>query len=148
VTPRVVPNLITNSKPGDLFITRNIGNFIPPYQEGGQYLATASALEYAVGVLEVEEVIICAHSECGAIGTLFKPIEPTPNNIHIVNWLSLGNEARDKALKSLPKASMKRSLGGLPPGKGFNGLVIPGLKLNPLIGRLNSQFGLTEGKEG
>jgi carbonic anhydrase len=104
---RVVPNLITNSKPGDLFITRNIGNFIPPYQEGGQYLATASALEYAVGVLEVEEVIICAHSECGAIGTLFKPIEPTPNNIHIVNWLSLGNEARDKALKSLPKASMK-----------------------------------------
>ena len=104
---RVVPNLITNSKPGDLFITRNIGNFIPPYQEGGKYLATAAALEYAVGVLEVKEVIVCAHSECGAIATLFKAIKPTPNNIHIVNWLSLGNEARDLALKELPNASMK-----------------------------------------
>ena len=104
---RVVPNLITNTKPGDLFITRNIGNFIPPYSEGGKYLATAAALEYAVGVLEVKEVIVCAHSECGAIATLFKPIKPTPNNIHIVNWLSLGNEARDLALKTLPNASLK-----------------------------------------
>ena len=104
---RVVPNLITNAKPGDLFIARNIGNFIPPYQDGSAYLATASALEYAVGVLEVEEVIVCAHSECGAIGSLFKAIKPTPNNIHIVNWLSLGNEARDEALKTLPNAPMK-----------------------------------------
>ena len=104
---RVVPNLITNTKPGDLFIARNIGNFIPPFENGAKYLAAASALEYAVGALEVEEIIICAHSECGAIGSLFKAIEPTPNNIHIVNWLSLGNDARDEALKTLPNASMK-----------------------------------------
>ncbi len=94
--------MITNTKPGDLFITRNIGNFIPPYQEGGKYLATASALEYAVGVLEVEEIIVCGHSECGAVATLFKPIEPTPNNIHIVNWLSLGNEAKRYCIKEQP----------------------------------------------
>jgi carbonic anhydrase len=104
---RVVPNLITNSKPGDLFIARNIGNFIPPYHDGSAYLATASALEYAVGVLEVKDIIICGHSECGAISSLFKAIEPTPNNIHIVNWLSLGNKARDEALKTLPNASLK-----------------------------------------
>lgn len=62
---RVVPSLILQSEPGDLFISRNVGNVVPPAGEtpGG----ITSTLEYAVEVLKVRHVIICGHSDCGAV---------------------------------------------------------------------------------
>jgi carbonic anhydrase len=62
---RVVPNLILQTEPGDLFISRNVGNVVPPSGEtpGG----ITSTLEYAVEVLKVRHVIICGHSDCGAV---------------------------------------------------------------------------------
>ncbi len=105
---RVVPNQLTNSKAGELFITRNIGNFIPPYLgEDSKYLATASALEYAVSSLKVKNIIICGHSECGAIGTLFNDVNKTDKNVNIINWLELGAPAKEKALNTIPNASIK-----------------------------------------
>ena len=105
---RVVPNQITNAKPGELFITRNIGNFVPPYLgENSRFLATASALEYSVNSLEVKNIIVCGHSSCGAIGSLFKDLKPNENNIHIVKWLELGKNAKEKALKALPNGTIK-----------------------------------------
>ncbi len=104
---RVVPNQITNAKPGELFITRNIGNFVPPYLgENSRYLATASALEYSVNSLKVKNIIVCGHSNCGAIGSLFQNLKPNENNIHIVKWLELGQKAKDKALKALPNGTI------------------------------------------
>jgi carbonic anhydrase len=50
---RVMPAMITGSKPGDLFIVRNIGNFVAPFNPDADYHATASAIEYATTVLEV-----------------------------------------------------------------------------------------------
>jgi carbonic anhydrase len=62
---RVVPNLIFQSEPGDLFISRVIGNIIPPF---GQMAGGISAtIEYAVEVLHVRHIIVCGHSDCGAI---------------------------------------------------------------------------------
>jgi carbonic anhydrase len=62
---RVVPNLIFQSEPGDLFISRVIGNVIPPF---GQMAGGISAtVEYAVEVLHVRHIIVCGHSDCGAI---------------------------------------------------------------------------------
>ena len=105
---RVVPNQITNAKPGELFITRNIGNFVPPYLgENSRFLATASALEYSVVNLKVKNIIVCGHSQCGAIASLYKDLTPNENNIHIVKWLELGKDAKDKAIKTLPNASMQ-----------------------------------------
>jgi carbonic anhydrase len=62
---RVVPNLFLQTEPGDLFICRNVGNVVPPNGElaGG----VSATIEYAVQVLKVKHVIICGHSDCGAI---------------------------------------------------------------------------------
>ncbi|MCO5786976.1 carbonate dehydratase [Pseudomonas sp. G11-1] len=68
---RVVPELITQSSPGDLFVTRNVGNVVPPY---GQMMGGVStAIEYAVVALGVKHVIICGHSDCGAMKAVLDP---------------------------------------------------------------------------
>ena len=61
---RIVPSLILQAEPGDLFICRNVGNVVPPV--GELIEGTASAIEYAVEVLKVKYVILCGHSDCGA----------------------------------------------------------------------------------
>jgi len=95
---RVMPAMITGSKPGDLFIIRNIGNFVAPYNPDADYHATASAIEYATSILEVSDIIVCGHSHCGAIEALYKKIEPTQENIHTTKWLELGEEAKKVAM--------------------------------------------------
>jgi len=95
---RVMPAMITGSKAGDLFIVRNIGNFVAPYKPDADFHATASAIEYAVSVLEISDIIVCGHSHCGAIAALFKDIQQTPENIHTIKWLELGAEAKKVAL--------------------------------------------------
>lgn len=81
---RIDPNLMTGSAPGDLFICRNAGNIIPPHsnETGGM---TAS-VEYAVAVLGVRHIIICGHTDCGAItGALnLNKLEGLP---HVKEWL-------------------------------------------------------------
>jgi carbonic anhydrase len=67
---RVVPNLITSTEPGELFIVRNVGNIVPHVTLPG---GTAAAIEYAVEFLCVENVIICGHTGCGAIEAALKP---------------------------------------------------------------------------
>ena len=62
---RVHPAMLIDSKPGEVFTIRNIANTIPPLQESRKDLTTLSAIEYAVKVLEVEQIIICGHSNCG-----------------------------------------------------------------------------------
>jgi len=95
---RVMPAMITGSKPGDLFIVRNIGNFVAPFNPDADYHATASAIEYAVSILDVSDIIVCGHSDCGAIGALYKDIKETPDNVHTIKWLELGAEAKKVAM--------------------------------------------------
>lgn len=75
---RINPNLITGTEPGDLFLLRNAGNIVPPHGTvmGGE----AATIEYAVEVLEVKNIIICGHSQCGAMDALIsgKGIEQLP----------------------------------------------------------------------
>ncbi|ARU54401.1 MAG: carbonic anhydrase [Pseudomonadales bacterium] len=82
---RIAPSLLTGTDPGDLFICRNAGNIIPPHsnETGGM---TAS-VEYAVAVLNVRHIIICGHTDCGAIkGALdMSSVEGLP---HVKEWLS------------------------------------------------------------
>jgi len=107
---RVMPEMITGAKPGDLFITRNIGNFVPPFNPDNRYHATASVIEYAVSVLEVSDIIVCGHSQCGAIGSLFKDIELTEENLHTVKWLELGESAKRSVLLSHKNSSKQEIL--------------------------------------
>jgi carbonic anhydrase len=69
---RVVPTLITNAAPGELFIVRNIGNIVPAV-ERGVLGGVSAAIEYATEVLEVGNVIVCGHTNCGAIEAILHP---------------------------------------------------------------------------
>ena len=68
---RIVPNLITNSEPGQLFIVRNVGNIVPCHGDGGH--GELAAVEYAICELGIEDVIVCGHTGCGAMKALVQP---------------------------------------------------------------------------
>lgn len=105
---RVLPNLITNTGPGDLFIVRNIGNFVAPYKPDEDFHSTAAAIEYAVSVLEVDDIIVCGHSQCGAIAALYKEgIGSDKDLIHVKKWLELGAPAKELVEERADDASDK-----------------------------------------
>lgn len=81
---RIDPCLLTQTKPGDLFICRVIGNVVPRYPEsiGG----VSATIEYAVGVLGVPDVIVCGHTDCGVIKGLLHP-QSTKSLVNVSAWL-------------------------------------------------------------
>src|SRR6201997_3689056 len=86
---RVVPDLLASTHPGDLFTMRNVGNLIPPATAEGVStgdLSEASAIEYSTLVLKVNHIVVCGHSECGAMKAALarEPIPETPN---LAKWL-------------------------------------------------------------
>lgn len=86
---RVVPNLITMSDPGDLFIVRNVGALVPP--EGSADHSVSSAVEYAVSVLGVSDIIVCGHTRCGAMRAL---LEGGVGAGPLASWLEHGAASR------------------------------------------------------
>ncbi|GAA0733897.1 carbonic anhydrase [Sphingomonas japonica] len=82
---RVVPELITQANPGELFVCRNAGNIVPPFSQknGG----VSSAVEYAVMALGVSDIVVCGHSDCGAMKAFFNPdaLDTMPN---VKAWLA------------------------------------------------------------
>lgn len=106
---RVIPDLMIQSDPGDLFVIRNVGNFVPPYKPDEDYHATASGIEYAVCVLNVKKIIICGHTHCGAITSLYKDITD-PSLVHTKKWLDLGKSAKMNAVLSLGVNADKNEL--------------------------------------
>jgi len=88
---RVVPSLLMNTLPGELFVVRNIGNFVPPYELDSSYHGVSAAIEFAVVVLGVTDIVVCGHSDCGAIRALYAP--PNTSTPHINKWLELGRDA-------------------------------------------------------
>lgn len=70
---RINPNLITQTQPGDLFIVRNAGNIVSPHNPQSLASAEGAAIEYAVEVLKVKDIIVCGHSHCGAMKAVLDP---------------------------------------------------------------------------
>lgn len=83
---RIDPNLITQTQPGDLFIARNAGNFVPPHFTAITTDMDAS-IEFALKVLKVRHVVICGHTDCGAMKGAMNP-ESVRHLPHVYNWLS------------------------------------------------------------
>jgi carbonic anhydrase len=83
---RVVPNLITNAAPGELFIIRNIGNIVPSV-ERGVLGGVSAAIEYAIELLEVGNVIVCGHTQCGAIDAILHP-ESVAHLPFVSRWIN------------------------------------------------------------
>ena len=86
---RVVPNLFASTEPGDLFVLRNAGNMIAPCAEDGRSVADESevgTIEFAVHGLKVGDIIVCGHSECGAMRALVEGKRDLPVP-HLYSWL-------------------------------------------------------------
>ncbi len=102
---RLLPYLLTGSGPGELFIVRNVGAFVPPYDgyvnaaDGAQdakrrwvgYHGTSAAIEFAVLNLKVSRIVVCGHSHCGAIRAAYEGVAEEAVNLKA--WLSLASEA-------------------------------------------------------
>lgn len=82
---RINPNLLTQTDPGDLFVLRNAGNIIPaaPTACGGE-IAT---IEFAIVALGIRDVIVCGHSDCGAMKGLMDPDAMSPDMPSVTAWL-------------------------------------------------------------
>ncbi len=89
---RVVPNLITKTHPGELFTVRNIANLVPPYRKTEEYVATTSAIEYAVQVLKVDSIVVCGHSNCGGCAALNLPKDELADLPHVRKWLEVSKD--------------------------------------------------------
>lgn len=89
--PRINPNLLTQTDPGELFILRNAGNIVPPYGPG--LGGEAATIEFAVAGLGVKDIIVCGHSHCGAMKGLLDP--PSARDFPALNqWLSHAESTR------------------------------------------------------
>jgi carbonic anhydrase len=92
---RVVPNTFASTNPGDLFVLRNVGNLVPPCDENGISISDeseAAAIEFAVLNLNVRDIVVCGHSECGAMRAICagrKAVELP----HLRSWLRHGEPA-------------------------------------------------------
>lgn len=88
---RLVPYLLTGAGPGELFLVRNVGAFVPPYDGSYGHHGTAAAIEFAVLSLHVSRIVVCGHSHCGAIKALYEEVSDEAKNLQ--RWLDLGREA-------------------------------------------------------
>ncbi|WP_336965102.1 carbonic anhydrase [Sphingobium aquiterrae] len=99
---RIVPEHIMQAEPGDLFVCRNAGNIVPPYstQNGG----VSSTVEFAVVALGVRDIIVCGHSDCGAMKALVheEALVGMPN---VAAWLKHSHAAQKVARESYPDMS-------------------------------------------
>ena len=89
---RVVPEFIVNANAGDLFVTRNVANIIPPIDAKDNN--SSSVLEYAVEHLHVDHIVICGHTGCGGINAMLKGI---PQESVISDWMKHAGKAKKNA---------------------------------------------------
>lgn len=122
---RVDPAILTDSDPGDLFIVRNVANLVPPPEPDGNYHGTSAAIEFAVAHLQVDNIIVMGHANCGGMKALWmqdqQPVSPAQ---YIAPWVSiaatakaevkaLGEMSEAQQLKCCEQASVKVSLENL-----------------------------------
>jgi len=99
---RVDPAIVTDCDPGDLFIIRNVANLVPPFETGGNYHGTSAALEFGVRNLEVENIIVLGHAQCGGIRALMNPAPGSEQHEGFVpGWMKVASNARNRVLSRM-----------------------------------------------
>lgn len=98
------PALMTQSKPGDIFVIRNVAAIVPPYQPDENYHGTSAAIEFAVKGLKVKNIIVLGHSSCGGVQALAGSAENLSDYEFIAPWINIGQEAKRAVESILPHA--------------------------------------------
>jgi carbonic anhydrase len=88
---RIDPARLTDALPGELFVIRNVGNFVPAFEADDGFHGTSAAIEFATVVLRVQDIVVCGHSHCGAIEGLYR--RENRSTPHVNKWLELGRDA-------------------------------------------------------
>jgi carbonic anhydrase len=91
---RIDPALLTQSEPGELFVVRNAGNIVPPYVSG-EAGGEGATIEYAISALGVSNIVVCGHSQCGAMKGFLHPEAVTKMPL-VADWLHQAEEAGRK----------------------------------------------------
>jgi carbonic anhydrase len=149
---RVSPEVIFDASPGELFVTRNVANLVPPYTPDGAQRAVSAALEFAVQALRVKNIVL-GHARCGGIKAYAEQAEPLSPGDFIGNWMALiepaarevgppkSGESTDSFLRRLEQAAIKHTLKNL--------MTFPCVKILVERGKLalhGAYFGVATGK--
>lgn len=108
---RVDPAIILDRPPGDLFVVRNVANLVPPYENDQHYHGTSAALEFGVCSLNIPNIIILGHSQCGGINSLLQKQKQKQNQeqgAFIKKWMDLALPSSDTQIKHLSSLSAKK----------------------------------------
>src|SRR5258706_11174855 len=105
---RVVPDLLTSALPGDLFVIRNVGNLVPPFEQDAGFHGTSAGIQFATLVLGGKDIVLFGHSHCGAVKALFTPLRDDAP--HITRWLELARPAA--AGTEMTEANVRRTRRG------------------------------------
>ncbi|MDP2688505.1 MAG: carbonic anhydrase, partial [Deltaproteobacteria bacterium] len=101
---RVDPNLITQSKPGELFIVKNVGNIIPLCNDLFKKTCTAAAIEFALNLLNISSIVVCGHSSCGGVRAMFRDPKDFTGMENLKEWIATAKVVKEKALEKAESA--------------------------------------------
>ena len=104
---RVDPTDIFDAYPGEMFVTRNVANIVPPLDDSEGYHGTSATIEYAVKVLKVEMIVVMGHESCGGIQGCLDGMGHDPDAGYVGKWVSIINSVRDRVLaRGLPEGEV------------------------------------------
>jgi len=91
---RVSPSVVFNTPPGAIFVARNIANIVPPHAPDGRPRSIGAAVEYAIKVLNVSDIIVKGHAHCGGVKALVNHGEGLPDTDYLKPWVEVASPAR------------------------------------------------------
>ncbi|MEZ5939400.1 MAG: carbonic anhydrase [Hyphomonadaceae bacterium] len=95
---RADPAMIFDGAPGELFVVRNVAALVPPYDESGGYHGVSAAVEFAVTVLKVKQILVMGHGGCGGVQACLAAAEDKPVGRFIAPWVEIAAPAREIVL--------------------------------------------------
>jgi carbonic anhydrase len=109
---RVVPELLTTSRPGELFVVRNIANVVPTFEHADS--SVGAAIEYSTAVLGVRHIIVCGHDKCGGVKAALDGVDKLKDHASLHEWVSqivpAAEKAREIETDKDPKALLRTAV--------------------------------------
>jgi len=101
---RVDPSIVFDASPGEMFVVRNVAALVPPFELGGLRHGVSAALEFAVTQLEVPEIVVIGHGQCGGISASISrrfQDKPPGEGGFIARWMAMLDESRDRIVAEM-----------------------------------------------